>query len=198
MRLTILATVVIIAAVTLMLALRGHLPAPRASGEAAIGGAFALTDQHGKTVKDADFHGRFMLVYFGFTHCPDICPTALAAMTRALDALGDDAKRVVPIFITVDPERDNVAAMKKYAASFPRLVALTGDKKHIEAVEAAYKVYAAKVNTKGKDYAVDHSGFIYLMDGEGKYLRHFPSDVADNDLSGALRKALARTTPPLR
>lgn len=139
-----------------------------------IGGPFALTDQNGKRVTDADFRGRYTLVFFGFTNCPDVCPTTLSILSEVLGKLGPKADRVVPIFITVDPERDTPEALKSYLASFgPRFVGLTGTSQEIAAVAKAYRVYYQKRDMGGGAYAVDHSSVIYLMDGEGKFIGHY-------------------------
>src|SRR5262245_51627757 len=137
-----------------------------------IGGPFTLTDQHGRRRTDADFRGRLMLVYFGFTYCPDICPTDLQAMSLAIDRLGAAGEAVQPLFITVDPERDTPEHLADYVTMFhPRLIALTGDAAAIREAARAFRVYYAKAPTAdGGDYTVDHSGFIYLLDGAGKYV----------------------------
>jgi cytochrome oxidase Cu insertion factor (SCO1/SenC/PrrC family) len=148
-------------------------PASVTSGTALVGGPFTLTDQDGKPRSDTEFRGKLMLIYFGYTYCPDVCPTTLATMTDALEKLGDKAARVQPIFITIDPERDSPPVMKRYVANFsPRLVGLTGSPAQIAAVARAYRVYYAKADTGrgGNDYLMDHSGFIYLMGPDGKYL----------------------------
>ena len=141
-----------------------------------VGGPFALTDQSGHQRTDRDFRGRLMLVYFGFTYCPDVCPTDLQAIALALGRLGPDADSVQPIFITVDPERDTSAHLAEYVALFhPRLIGLTGSAEAIRKVADAYKVYYAKVPLEGAgDYTVDHTAYIYLMDRDGNYLGFFP------------------------
>lgn len=142
-----------------------------------IGGAFTLKDQTGKTRTDTDFRGQFMLVYFGFTYCPDICPTDLQAIGLAMDQLGADAARVQPLFVTLDPERDTVAHLAQYVPLFhPRLLGLTGSIKDVSQAADAYRVYYKRVKTGDKpdDYTVDHSAFIYLVDSDGKYLGFFP------------------------
>ena len=147
-------------------------------GGADIGGEFTLTDQRGETVRDADFRGNFMLIYFGYTNCPDICVPALQNMSGALDELGEEGERIVPIFITVDPERDTVALLAEYAENFhPRLVALTGGSDTIADVVSKYRVYAKLAvadESSGEhehdDYLVEHSGFVYLMDPDGGFV----------------------------
>ncbi len=157
-----------------------------------IGGSFTLTDQNGVVRHDTDFRGELMLVYFGYTYCPDACPTALQTMTNALDALGDKSKEVQPIFITVDPERDTVAQMKLYASNFhPRLLALTGTVEQTTAAARAYRVYFQKVKQSGQDdYLVDHSSFIFLMGRDGRYLAHFGPDVTADAMAAAIKKYL--------
>jgi cytochrome oxidase Cu insertion factor (SCO1/SenC/PrrC family) len=141
-------------------------------GSALVGGPFTLTDQDGKSRSDADFRGKLMLIYFGYTYCPDVCPTTLATMTEALDKLGPQAAKVQPIFITIDPTRDTPEVLKRYMANFhPSLIGLTGSPAQIAAVAKAYRVYYAKAdNGSGADYLMDHSGFIYLMGPDGKYI----------------------------
>lgn len=142
-----------------------------------IGGAFKLKDQTGKTRTDADFRGRMMLVYFGFTYCPDICPTDLQAIGLAMDQLGADAAKVQPLFVTLDPERDTVEHLAQYVQLFhPRLIGLTGSNADVAKAADAYRVYYKRVKTGNKpdDYTVDHSAFIYLVDSDGKYLGFFP------------------------
>jgi cytochrome oxidase Cu insertion factor (SCO1/SenC/PrrC family) len=167
----------------------------RSMGQALVGGAFTLTDQTGKRVTDRDFRGKFLLVYFGFTNCPDVCPTALQVMAAALDKLGADAERITPVLITVDPEHDTPALLASYVASFhPRLVGLTGSPAEIEAVTKAYRVYVKKVpdpkSTAG--YTMDHSSIIYVVGPDGAYRTHFthataPGAMADR-LAGLLQK----------
>jgi protein SCO1/2 len=168
----------------------GDLPLSRsleqvASGKPAIGGPFELVDQEGQTRRAEDFHGRYMLIYFGYTYCPDICPTTVAQMTQALDLLSEKdprrAERVVPVFITVDPERDTVEALADYAPLFhPELVALTGTAEQVAAAASAYRVFYQRVESdEASDYLMDHSSFIFVMDPEGDYITHF------NHLSGA-------------
>jgi len=157
-----------------------------------IGGPFTLTDQNGAVRHDSEFRGRLMLVYFGYTYCPDACPAALNLMTAAMDHLGKAADAVQPIFITVDPERDTVAQMKTYASNFtPRLLALTGTPDEIAAAARAYRVYFQKVAGEGKDdYSMDHSAFVYLMGRDGRYLTHFGPEVTAEQMAAAIQKFL--------
>jgi protein SCO1/2 len=129
-----------------------------------IGGPFELIDQHGKPVSDKTFRGQYMLIYFGYGFCPDVCPTELSNMASALDVLGTKAKNVQPIFITVDPERDTPEFLADYVANFhPRLIGLTGTPEQVKAAAKAYKVYYAKATKPGEtDYLMDHTSFVYL------------------------------------
>jgi protein SCO1/2 len=164
--------------------------------EAPIVGEFALIDGENRPVTEADFAGRYMLIYFGYTYCPDVCPTELAKMTAALDIFADRAparaEKIVPIFISVDPERDTPDRLKEYAALFhPRLVALTGSPERIRAVAASYKVFYVKVipesGTAGPDdYLMDHSSQIYLMGPDARYLTHFASILSETQIAAEL------------
>ena len=154
---------------------------------AAIGGRFQLTDQSGATVTDKNLVGRPTLIFFGFTHCPDVCPTALFEISEILRAMGKDADRVNAYFISVDPERDSREAMKDYLSSFdPHLKGLTGDPEAIAKVLSAYRVYAKKVPLKDGDYTMDHTALTYLMDRDGRFVAPFnlnrPPDEAAADL----------------
>jgi protein SCO1/2 len=161
-------------------------------GEALIGGPFTLTDAEGKRRDDGEFRGRHMLVFFGFTHCPDFCPTALYSISLAMDRLGARAETLVPVFITLDPERDTPAQLKAYAQNFDkRVVMLTGGAAEIAAVAKAYRVYYAKKPLeKPGDYTIDHSAYIYLMGPNGKFLTHFRHAIAPDDLAKALQRHL--------
>jgi protein SCO1/2 len=141
---------------------------------AAIGGPFQLTDQSGATVSEKSLQGRPTLIFFGFTHCPDVCPTSLFEISEVLRAMGKDADRVNAYFVSVDPERDNDAAMKDYLSSFdPHLKGLTGDPQAVAKVLSAYRVYAKKVPLKDGDYTMDHTALTYLMDRDGKFVAPF-------------------------
>jgi protein SCO1/2 len=140
----------------------------------AVGGPFQLTDQRGQAVTDKSMQGRPTLIFFGFTHCPDVCPTSLFEISEVLRAMGGDADRVNAYFISVDPERDTAAAMKDYLSSFdPHLKGLTGDAEQIAKVISAYRVYAKKVPLKDGDYTMDHTALIYLMDRDGRFVSPF-------------------------
>ena len=145
-------------------------------GQEPVGGPFELTDHTGQHRTDADYRGKFLLIYFGYMFCPDICPTDLQAMASAIDLLGESGELVQPLFITVDPERDTPARLATYVPAFhSRLVGLTGSASQIKKVAVAYKVYYAKVNDpRSTDYILDHSAFTYFVDSEGRYLGFFP------------------------
>ena len=165
---------------------------------ASIGGAFALTDQNGIRRSQADFAGRPMLIYFGFSYCPDVCPTALDIMGGALDALQQrDAvayERLQPVFISVDPARDTPPVLRDYLSYFhPRLSGLTGSKADIDAVKGAFKIYAARgvAEDENGNYNVDHSSFFYLMDGNNSYLAHFDHTITPEKLAEKLADKLS-------
>ena len=141
-----------------------------------IGGPLDLVDQNGRRRTDAEFRGKLLILYFGYTHCPDVCPTDLIAISSAIRLLGAAGNNVQPIFITVDPQRDTVEHLRGYVSTFhPRLIGLTGSEHDIRTLALAYKVYYAKVAAEhGEPYAIDHTGFIYLVGGDGKYLGFFP------------------------
>jgi protein SCO1/2 len=165
----------------------GRGPMPLASQAAEIGGPFRLTDQDGHVVSDQDLRGKPFLVFFGFTHCPDVCPTTLFDVSEVLRSLGPDADRVGAEFITVDPERDTTASIKDYLSSFdPHLRGLTGDPDAIKAVAKAYRVYYKKIPLEGGDYTMDHTAIVYLMGKDGRFIAPFnlkrTPDVAAADL----------------
>ncbi|HEY3146663.1 MAG TPA: SCO family protein [Dongiaceae bacterium] len=162
------------------------------STEALIGGPFELTDQNGNQVTEQTYKGKLMLVYFGFTFCPDACPTALGIMSAAIDKLDVAADRVVPIFITVDPDRDTPQVMKDYVSNFnPRLVGLTGTPEQIAKAAKAYRVFYQKApGTTPGEYLMDHTTLMYLMDGEGKYVTHFGPDATPEQMADEIRKHL--------
>jgi protein SCO1/2 len=149
-------------------------------GRGHVGGPFTLTDQTGKTRTDADFRGKLMLVYFGYTTCPDICPADLTQIGLALDKLGDAGADVQALFISVDPERDTTDVLAKYVANFhPRILGLTGTPAQVHAAADAYKAYYARYTPPdGAVYLIDHTGFIYLMGRSGEYLGFFPPGTA--------------------
>jgi len=157
-----------------------------------IGGPFALIDHNGKPRTNEEFRGKLMLVYFGFTYCPDVCPTDLQNIGLALDQLGPAGENVQPLFITVDPARDTAEHLKDYVPMFhPRLIGLTGDPAAIHAAAAAYRAYYAKVPLKGDDYTVDHSSFIYVVAADGQYLGFFPPGTSPERIAESIRPRLA-------
>lgn len=158
-----------------------------------IGGAFTLTDQTGRTRTDTDFRGQLMLVYFGFTYCPDICPTDLQEIGLAMKALGEQAADVQPLFVTLDPQRDTSEHLAQYVPLFhPRLLGLTGSIADVTKAADAYRVYFKRVVTgpNPDDYTVDHSAFIYLMDRDGKYLDFFPPGTDSEKIVGMIKPYL--------
>jgi len=162
-----------------------------------VGGPFTLIDHTGKRVTDQDFRGKFLLVFFGFTNCPDVCPTALQVMAAALDKLGPNAARITPVLISVDPAHDTPAVLATYVASFhPRLVGLTGSQAEIDAVAKAYRVYVKKVpdpkSTAG--YTIDHSSIIYVMGPDGAYRSHFTHATSPEVMAERLSGLLQRPT----
>ncbi len=168
---------------------------PPADFPISFGGPFELVDHDGRRRTDRDFRGAFLLVFFGYTHCPDICPTGLQTMADALDLLGPLGKRVRPVFITVDPARDTPAQLKDYVASFhPRLIGLTGTEGRIAAAARAYKLHRFKVPARGgaaDEYLVSHSSITYLMGPDGKFVTLFPHGVKPEFMAKAMRKYLA-------
>ncbi|UPK36281.1 SCO family protein [Bradyrhizobium sp. 186] len=158
---------------------------------AAIGGPFQLTDQNGKTVTDKNFKGKPTLIFFGYTHCPDVCPTSLFEISEVLRAMGKDADKVNAIFISVDPERDTQAAMKDYLTSFdPHLEGLSGDPAETAKVITSYRVYAKKVPTKDGDYTMDHTALIYLMDRDGRFVSPFNLKRSPEEAATELKRYL--------
>ena len=182
----LLGLVVLGVAVVLTLA-----PASRPAGAANVGGPFRLVDHNGRTVTDREFVGAPHLVFFGFTRCPDICPTKLFELSEVLRATGDKGRRLRALFITVDPERDTPEAMKSYVASFDeRIVGLTGDPEAVQATVRAYRAFARKVPLKEGDYTMEHTALVYLMDKDGRFVGSFnlnrPPEEAAKDLLGRL------------
>ena len=162
-------------------------------GHGSVGGPFTLTDQTGKPRSDIDFRGKLMIVYFGYTYCPDVCPTDLMAITQALNALGPAADGVQPIFITIDPERDT-KLLADYISAFHRsFIGLTGSPEEIRRVANAYKAFYVKVqDERSGDYSIDHAGVIYLMGHNGEYLGFMPPQTSPDRLVEVLRNNLAK------
>ena len=167
------------------------------SGTASIGGPFTLVNQDGETVTQDDFKGKYMLIYFGYTYCPDVCPTELQVMGTALDMMPQDiADEITPVFFTVDPERDTVEAVAEYVPYFhDRMVGLTGTVEQTTAAAKAFRVYYAKAIPEGEPedtdtYLMDHSSFVYLMDREGKFVRHFNYGTSPEDMAKGVTEAV--------
>jgi protein SCO1 len=162
------------------------------SGTATVGGPFALTNHDGKRVTEQDFRGKYMLVAFGYTYCPDICPSELQTITLALDALGAKADAIVPVFISVDPERDTVPQLANFVRNFsPRIVGLTGTPEEVKAAATAYRAgYKKEPSANGGDYAVSHTTFMYVMSPSGTYVTHFNYGVSAEDMTARLKKLL--------
>lgn len=194
-------SILIFAAAVLLIALglggyallerQGHQP--QSSGVALVGGPFSLTNQDGRRVTEKDFLGKYMLVFFGYTFCPDVCPTELQVMTAALDQLGPEADRIQPVFVTIDPERDTPQVLKPYVENFgPRLTGLTGTPDEVASIAKAYRVYYAKAGNSaaGSDYLMDHSSIIYLMGPDGRFVKHMPYTTDAAKLAQELKETL--------
>jgi cytochrome oxidase Cu insertion factor (SCO1/SenC/PrrC family) len=161
------------------------------TGQADVGGPFRLTDQNGKTVSDADFRSRYMLIYFGYSFCPDVCPTTLSVMAQALDKLGGESRRVTPVFITIDPERDTPQVLGDYMKAFgPNFVGLTGSAAAIKDAEKKYRVYAVKKPLEKGGYGMDHSSVMYLMGPDGKMISFYDEAISPDDLAKDLRQKI--------
>ncbi|HKQ94005.1 MAG TPA: SCO family protein [Aestuariivirgaceae bacterium] len=167
--------------------------APASSGTALVGGPFRLTSHTGAKVSDADFRGKFMLVFFGYTYCPDVCPSELQVISAALDTLGEAGRDIVPIFVSIDPVRDTPEVVAQYIKNFhPRFVGLTGSDAEVAAMAKAYRVYYGKAEGSGDtDYLMDHSSIVYLMDREGRFLKHFSYSTDAEALARGLKEATA-------
>jgi protein SCO1 len=160
-----------------------------------IGGPFALIAPDGTTVTEQTFRGKWLLVYFGYTFCPNTCPMTLNEIATALEKLGTDATKMQPLFITVDPQRDTREVLEQYTRSFdPRIVGLTGSPQQIDAVTQEYGAYAARDKTGPgpEDYVIDHSTYLYVMDPGGKFVRAFDADTSGDRIADALRELLAQ------
>ncbi|WP_028138926.1 SCO family protein [Bradyrhizobium japonicum] len=158
---------------------------------AAIGGPFQLTDQNGKAVTDKSLKGKPTLIFFGYTHCPDVCPTSLFEISEVLRVMGKDADKLNAVFISVDPERDTQATMKDYLSSFdPHLQGLSGDPAETAKVITSYRVYAKKIPTKDGDYTMDHTALIYLMDRDGRFVSPFNLKRTPEEAAAELKKYL--------
>jgi protein SCO1/2 len=175
---------------TVIFLVTGRSPAPIAMSSA-VGGPFKLIDQNSKPITDQDLKGRPFLVFFGFTHCPDICPTTLFEVSEIFRALGPDAKNLRALFITVDPERDTPAVLKDYLSSFdPQVIGVTGDPAAIASVEKAYRVYAKKVPLDGGGYTMDHTALVYLMNKDGRFVAPFNIKRRPEEAAADLKRYL--------
>ena len=170
---------------------------PMSSGVALVGGPFSLVDQDGRRVTEKDFLGKYMLVFFGYTYCPDVCPTELQVMTAALDQLGPEADRIQPVLVSIDPARDTPQVLKAYVGNFgPRLTGLTGTPEEVAGIAKAYRVYYAKAGNSSSptDYLMDHSSIIYLMGLDGAFVKHMPYTTDAAKLAAELKETLS-TSP---
>jgi len=166
-------------------------PPPADAAQPRIGGPFALTTLDGTAVTDETYRGKWLAIYFGYTFCPDACPTALNAMGGALDRLGPLAQKVQPLFITVDPARDTAAVLAQYMKAFdPRIVALSGTPHQVAAAARAYRVYYAERTLGDDTYAIDHSSFIYVVDPEGRFAKLLTGDVPGHQLADELKRLM--------
>lgn len=160
-----------------------------------LGGPFKLVDGDGNEVTDADLHGQPFAVFFGFTNCPDVCPTSLFELSAWIDSLGEDAERMRFAFVSVDPERDTPERMKLYVGSFSDdILPLTGSTEQVQQVIDAYRVYARKVPLEGGDYTMDHSAFIYLMDANGAYHSHITYGEAPDRAVAKLQELIGTSS----
>ncbi|MBI2584752.1 MAG: SCO family protein [Rhodospirillales bacterium] len=172
---------------------KGPTPAGTITPTVKVGGPFALVDHDGKAVTDADYRGRYLLVYFGYTNCPDMCPITAQKMASALDALGEQAKTIQPLLITVDPERDTPKVLAEYVKAFhPRMIGLTGTPDQVATVAKAYRVYYAKGSDSkaAKDYLMDHSSAVYLIGPDGKFLIGFSHQASPEQMADVIRSYL--------
>jgi len=190
-----LAAVILIAVVAVIAEQRlTDTPRTGTAPEVKIGGPFTLTDHTGRAVTEQDFRGKAMLIFFGYTYCPDVCPTSLTEISAAMDKLGPLAAKVVPILVSVDPERDTPEVLKDYVAHFhPGIVGLTGTPEQIKQTAKVYRVYYAKVPDKGGDkdaYLMDHSSVIYLMGPDGKFLAHFSTQTDAETMAAKIKSLL--------
>lgn len=197
-RITIAFTILAVAFVTGLTAMymaRNDGLTRAGSGTALVGGPFEMTDQDGRRVTEKDFLGRYMLVFFGFTYCPDVCPSELQVMSAALDEMGADADPIQPVFVSIDPARDTPAVVKEYVGNFhPRMKGLTGSEADVAKIASAYRVYYAKQQSKAgsSDYLMDHSAILYLMGPDGKFVKHFSYGTDVKALALGLRDALRK------
>jgi cytochrome oxidase Cu insertion factor (SCO1/SenC/PrrC family) len=163
------------------------------SGKVPVGGPFTLTDQDGNSRSLADFRGKLVLLYFGYTYCPDVCPTDMLAMGQLIKSLGREGNELQPVFVTLDPERDTREILRSYAPSFhPRFVALSGTEAEIRTVATAYKIFFEKVRPPGSStYFIDHMAIIFLLDRDGRYIGSFPPGTTAERMTAMVRERLA-------
>lgn len=189
------AIVALLGSIEAYLLFNGAPDAPPSLAPITVGGPFSLTDQKGETVTDHTYRGKWELVFFGYTFCPDVCPTTLSAIAQALDKLGPLAAKVQPLFITVDPKRDTKEVIGNYVKNFdPRIVGLTGNPDAIAAAAKQYKVYYApqKTGNGPDDYLMDHSAAVYLMNPDGAFVRMFGANVSGDQLADTLRPLISK------
>lgn len=176
---------ILVTAVTLFL----PEPPPKVTGQAAVGGPFSLTDQNGRPITEAALKGKPTLIFFGFTHCPDVCPTALFEMSEIFNALGPDAGKAQAFFVSVDPERDTPDVLKSYVSSFsPQIVGLSGTPEATEQIKREFRVYSRKVPLKDGDYTMDHTAVVYLMDKDGNFVAPFNSKRPPAEAAAELKR----------
>lgn len=169
----------------------GRTSAPIIPTASAIGGPFQLTSHDGNQISDADLKGKPHLIFFGFTHCPDVCPTALFEVSEVLRALGPDGDKARALFVTVDPERDTAPVLKDYLSNFdPRLIGVTGSIEDVGKMLSAYRVYYKKVPTEGGNYTMDHTALVYLMDKQGRFVAPFNLKRRPEEAAADLRRYL--------
>jgi protein SCO1/2 len=187
------ALLVVAAALLSFRTISGNWPwAPAGSSQASLGGAFALVDGNGRQVTDQTFRGKWMMVFFGYTHCPDVCPTTLSDIAQALDQLGPLAGQIQPLFVTVDPERDDPATMRDYTQAFgTRILGLTGSPAQIAAIAKAYHVYYAK-HPEGTGYSMDHSAIVYVMRPDGTPAGFLTPDIGASAIADKLKAIVAK------
>jgi protein SCO1/2 len=169
----------------------GAPPRVTSSGTASVGGPFTLVATDGATVSDQTYRGKWRIIYFGYTFCPDACPVALAKLSTALEKVGPGAGKLQALFITVDPQRDTQRVMSEYLKSFDsRIAGLTGSQAQIDSIVKEYRVYAAPQKTGGSDYLVDHSAYFYVMDPQGNFVNVLDPDLTGEEIADRLRKAM--------
>lgn len=183
-------------AIVTLSALAAPAIADTTTQEVKTGGRFLLKNHLGQIVTDQDFHGKFMLVYFGYTYCPDVCPTSLQVMSRALDLIKKDAEHIQPLFITVDPKRDTATVLRDYVSAFhPSIIGLTGSMATIESVTKKYRVIYSRSSEKGADdddYFMDHTASIFFMGPDGQYLARFPYAMTSEQMADKMRDYVAK------